>query len=100
MRVRTSSSPTDRSRSLSNRRRLSRPPASQRGYRGPDDIETARANALVARQVADQAAADLARLEAAHPAPEAHVPDTTVTAQLDRKSTRLNSSHSQTSYAV
>jgi len=80
---------------LSNRRRLSRPPASQRGYRGPDDIETARANALVARQVADQAAADLARLEAAHPAPEAHVPDTTVTAQLDQLAATINAQRVQ-----
>lgn len=73
---------------MSNRRRIrSGPPV-----RRPTDIETARANAQVARQVADQAAADLARLEANQPRPATQEPTVAapvVTANLDQLAARI-----------
>ncbi len=74
---------------MSNRRRT-RPPASQPGRGRATDLEQARAEAHVTRQLADQAAAQLARLEGTQEPSMAPV-QTSVAAQLDQVAARINS---------
>src|SRR5690606_41122325 len=71
----------------------------QRGDRAPPQHDHRRGGHLRMRLLASLAAAFLLRLGGPHPPYGAEVADGEAAA-LDRKSTRLNSSHVKTSYAV